>query len=393
MTGKERLFAAIKGEPVDRAPIWLREGFNVGGTDIIDEPLKFGTEKGRFVREWKNNSLYREIFDYVSPHIDVMRVWSVGAYVNRYLMIPPEYIESNERQIDDNRIRIEGFINTQKGKLNFVNEIMRGVDTVWKIEYPVKTVDDLKKIAEIPFHFEAENIQPCFDDYRKIHEELGDRGIMRIEFPSPIVAISGSMSFENFLVMAQTEKKLFHQLLKEITEREKVIIESIFKERELETIVNFGGAEQCTPPLMHPEAFDEFVVPYDGQLVEQLKAYGLLVNMHCHGKVKHALKCMREIGINSTDPVEPLPAGDVTYGEAREIAGDDVTIIGNLEFDELEHQSPEYIRSRIKEILSFGNRNLILGASAGPISKVTEALVNNYKAWIDAALECSNVGV
>ena len=31
MTGRERLLAAIRGEVVDRPPIWLREGFNIGG--------------------------------------------------------------------------------------------------------------------------------------------------------------------------------------------------------------------------------------------------------------------------------------------------------------------------------------------------------------------------
>ena len=31
MNGKERLQAAIKGESVDRVPIWLREGFPLSG--------------------------------------------------------------------------------------------------------------------------------------------------------------------------------------------------------------------------------------------------------------------------------------------------------------------------------------------------------------------------
>jgi uroporphyrinogen-III decarboxylase len=39
MTGKQRLLAAIKGESVDRPPLWLREGFNIGG-ELVAEPMQ-----------------------------------------------------------------------------------------------------------------------------------------------------------------------------------------------------------------------------------------------------------------------------------------------------------------------------------------------------------------
>ena len=151
--------------------------------------------------------------------------------------------------------------------------------------------------------------------------------------------------------------------------------------------MNFGGAEQCTPPMMAPEAFDEFVVPYDGRIIARLKEYGIGVNMHCHGKVRHALECMKAMGVDSTDPVEPPDSGDVTYGEAREIAGDKLTLVGNFEFDELEYATPQKIKARVREIAAYGPERLVLGASAGPISRVTPELAGNYKAWIDAALE------
>ena len=109
--------------------------------------------------------------------------------------------------------------------------------------------------------------------------------------------------------------------------------------------------------------------------------------MHCHGKVSHALGCMMAMGVDATDPVEPPSAGDVTYAQARDIAGDRLTLMGNLEFDELEHASPEIIRRRVREVLSHGNRRLILAASAGPLSAMTPRLADNYRAWIDTALE------
>ncbi len=77
----------------------------------------------------------------------------------------------------------------------------------------------------------------------------------------------------------------------------------------------------------------------------------------------------------------------MTYAEARAIAGDDLTLIGNLQFSDLCNGTPEQIAAQVREVLSMGTRRLILGASAGPITHVDRRLVENYKAWIDAAVD------
>jgi len=389
LEGKQRLYNAIKGGKVDRPPIWLREGFNIGG-DILNEPRPNILGEGgdtKFTLGWKLTDLYMELFDYVSPHCDIIRGWGVNGYINRFLMIPPEYIHTQKIQVNENTIETKGWIETPTGRLYFKDEERKNINTFWNIERPVNNVKELKMLAEIPFHFEKASIKSYIDNFKKEHEKLGNRGIMNIDFPSPIVAISHTMTLTNFLVMSFTEKNYFHKLLEEITRRCLIIIDAIFKDNRLETTVTLGGSEQCTPPLMSPKAFDEYVVPYDGEIIKRLKMYGIPVNMHCHGKVRYALSRMVDMGVDFSDPVEPPPQGDVTYAEARNIVGQKLTLVGNLEFDELENADPIYIKKRIWEILELGKNRLILSASAGPISAITPRLVNNYKAWIDAVLE------
>ncbi len=389
MTGAERLLAAIKGDPVDRPPIWLREGFNIGG-DPLEEPmgdvLGGGVDR-EFLLGWKRDPLYQDLLRYVQPHVEVMRSWSVDGYINRFLMIPPQYIHREAVPIDENIFQIDGWVETPSGKLTFRDEIRRGANTYWNIEHLVETVEDLRKLAAVPFEFDPAQIEGYLQDFHMRRKALGDRGIMRIEYPSPIVAISAAMSLENFLTMSALEKDFFHELLEEITRRLLVITEAIFARGPLETIVNFGGSEQCTPPMMAPEAFDDFIVPYDGKIIARLKEIGIPVNMHCHGKVRYALKKMIEMGVDASDPVEPPPSGNVTYAEAREITDGKLTLVGNLEFDELENRDSGYIRERVQEILSLGKERLILGASAGPLNAMTPQLVDNYKTWIDTYLE------
>jgi uroporphyrinogen-III decarboxylase len=389
MNGRERLWAAIRGEPVDRPPIWLREGFNIGG-DLMAEPMEDvlgGGIEPEFRLAWKKDPLYLELLHYVESHVDVMRSWSVGGYINRFLMIPPEHIKREIVALDVDTFRVNGRVETPSGVLNFRDEIKRGINTYWHIENLVETVEDLQSLATVPFDLDSGILQPYLENFRRKLEALGDRGIMRIEYPSPIVAISATMSLENFLAMSVLQSDLFHQLLEIITQRLLRITDELFAQGPLETIVNLGGSEQCTPPLMAPESFDEFVVPYDGRIIARLKEIGIPVNMHCHGKVAHALKKMIEMGVDSSDPVEPPPAGNVSYAEARSIAHGKLTLVGNLEFDELQYSDGDNIRRRVREIHSFGKDHLIFSASAGPISAVTPRLVENYKVLIDTYRE------
>jgi uroporphyrinogen-III decarboxylase len=183
------------------------------------------------------------------------------------------------------------------------------------------------------------------------------------------------------------ERGWFHELCDEITRRQLAICEAVFEGVTDDTLVTFGGSEQCTPPMMRPQAYDEYVVPYEGRLVAWLRQRGLPVSIHCHGKVRHALGCMLAMGADATDPLEPPPAGDVTYAEARALVGDRLTLMGNLEWDMLETAEPAEVRRQVRAVLAHGTRRLILAASAGPISAVTRRLVDNYRTWIDTALE------
>jgi hypothetical protein len=352
----------------------------------MEDVLGGGVDR-EFLLGWKRDPLYQELLRYVEPHADVMRSWSINGFINRFLMIPPKYIHREIVPVDENTFEVNGWVETPSGRLPFKDEIKRGINTYWHIEHLVETVDDLEKLATVTFEFDPKQIEGHLADFKQHHAALGDRGIMRIEYPSPIVAISAVMNLENFLAMSALEKDRFHELLEEITRRLLVVTEAIFADGPRDTVVNFGGSEQCTPPMMRPEAFDEFIVPYDGRIIARLKEIGIPVLMHCHGKVAYALKRMTEIGVDASDPVEPPPAGDVTYAEAREITGGKLTLIGNLEFDELENMDSPYIRQRVQEILSLGKERLILGASAGPINAVTPQLADNYKTWIDTYLK------
>ena len=378
MTARERLEAAYRGDPVDRVPLWFREGFPFLGEPANADDFRNG---------WQADPLYRELFDLLKPHAALYAGWGIGGQ-NRFLMVPPEVMESTTEEVSPDIKRRHTVIHTPKGDLTAIGEIHRNEATSWRIKHPVETLDDLLKLRDVPYSFDETRIDRAIEAYENATAQVGDRGVVETWFSSPMVCISGAMPLQLFLELTVTERELIHELCEDITQRILFMLDKLFERGiRFRSVANMGGSEQCTPPMTRPEGYDEFVVPYDGRIVERCRREGIPFKIHCHGKIRHALKCMREMGVDATDPVEPPPAGDVTYAEAREIAGDDVTLVGNLQFDELEFAEPQHIRERVKEILSHGNRRLILGASAGPITRVTPKLVENYRAWLETALE------
>ncbi len=368
--------AAIRGKSVDRAPIWLREGFPAGRPSAQADDFSHG---------WQADPLYRDLLEEVTPYVDSIANWGIPS-CNRLLMVPSKRIEWKSCDVDGDTRRRSHTIHTLEGDLTGITEHRRGEATGWHVQHPVNSLQDLRKLASVPFELETEWIDKAIENYHGNLEAVGEKGIVRLGLSSPIVIISGSMPFELFLELSLTERTFFHELCEEITRRILLILDELFSRGiAFDSIANLGGSEQCTPPMMRPDAFDEFVVRYDGPIIKRLADEAIPTSIHCHGKVRHALPCMIEMGAEATDPVEPPPAGDVTFAEAREIVGDKLTLIGNFEFDELEYAEPDHIRRRLDEILSFGNDRLIVAASAGPISRITPRLAENIRTWVRTA--------
>ncbi len=83
MNSKQRLTAALRGEEVDRVPIWLRDR----GAGI---PLLFGgpAPADDFRKGYQADPLYHELYDYTAPHIDQMDEWDIPV-LNRNCLVPP----------------------------------------------------------------------------------------------------------------------------------------------------------------------------------------------------------------------------------------------------------------------------------------------------------------
>lgn len=387
MTGRERIINALKGNEVDRIPIMIQ------GAPIN----KLFPEKDHFTLGWMSLPEYKNLFDEYQDKLDTWENWVlIGRdeeyielnIINRFMVTSPKYIKYQKEQINSDLIRYKGWIDTPQKRLTWCNELQRGVNTLWRIEHVAKSIDDLIELSKVPFEFNVDDID--LDNYERIERRIGDRGIASLFISEPFVTMACAMDYQELLLASISEKKKLHFLLDLITERILFILKEFFKRKKYDNyVVKMGGFEDAVPPMMSIDSFKEFIVPYAGKIIKYLKEQNFIVHAHCHGKVKEILPLFISMGLDSTDPIEPPPQGNITFKEAYKSVDGKLTLVGNIECSDLQNSSPDFIRNQVKEIMSLGKKRIILTDSAPQISAFSSKMADNYRVMIDTALENS----
>ena len=375
MLNRKNFIAAMLGKRIGQVPLLMREGF-----EYWWEPRG----KDAFRAAWMTEGQYRRLIQGVKEAQAYILCQEQPLLFNRFMMTSTNRIQTKIKEVDENTRDIYGQLHTARGVLKFRDSVFRNQCTQWNMEVPVVELEQMEALLETPFEIDMEEVELTAGHVRDMVERLDERVIYQFFIPSPIVAISRCMDFEMFLEASLTERELILEGLKEITRRQLLMLDAVVPKLPDHIVFWMGGSEQCAPPMMHPEAFDLFVEPYDSQIVEKIHSYGYAVGCHCHGKVKHALGVMKRIGYDATEPVEPSPQGNVSMREGFEIASGKMTLIGNLEWADLELCSQEQIRERVRALGEFKHERLIVASSAGPITSVTSKLVDNHLAWLEA---------
>ena len=201
-----------------------------------------------------------------------------------------------------------------------------------------------------------------------------------------IIFLSGGRTVCSYMLVYD-EKELINKLMEKAQERIYNNLKRLLK-AGAGPVVRFGGAEYATPPLMSNEYFDWLVFQYDSPLMDLCTKLGRKVAVHCHGHIRHALKRFAEMGVTQTDPVEETPDGDINLKEARRITNDRIVLTGYIQMRELYNEDASYIRERVKKIIrEAGHDNLIVSTTGTPLEKMTQKLLDNYNAMIDAVKE------
>ncbi len=367
MTSRERLLSVLRGELPDRVPISTYE--------LV--PWNPGS--------WESSQpSYARLMDYIRENTDCMYMWGPT------MVDPPYGIEVSQKQWREGKSTFRKLTyHTEKGDLTQVHREDDDVNTAWCTEHLLKDVEDIEKYVSILDCLAEVDLDASTRSYGQARDNVGDNGIILTSIADPLGVAAFLWDFAEYTVIAVTETERFVAFLDAIFER---LMDALHKmlDAGIGELFRICGPEAAVPPYLPPGYFGRFVTPYITKMVELIHEHGQYVRFHCHGRVRDALPEMLKTGSDATDPVEPPPLGDITLAEAKDLCGDRLCIMGNLELRDLETLKPEEMAEIVKQAVldgKPGGRFVVMPTACPinvPLSPVTE---QNYMTFIDTALE------
>jgi len=138
-------------------------------------------------------------------------------------------------------------------------------------------------------------------------------------------------------------------------------------------------------PIMSPQHFREFVLPYFQEAVDVAKEKGVPFMKHTDGNLWPITDMIVDTGIDCLDPLEPIAGMDI--GQVKKRYGDRIAVAGNVDCGELlSRGTPEEVVEAVKETIakaSPGGGHIL--ASSNSIHPAVKP--ENYRAMVEAAKE------
>lgn len=323
MTSRERLLAALAGECPDRLPATTHHLMPYFLETCMD-----GASEDEFFRRFDLDPI-QWAYD-LRPDESRNEYWSTDASdpSRRFIASDDWHIEATA--LPGSAVRYD--VVTPGGTLSMVLE--RGPQTDWVLERPVKEKHQIELI---------ERFAPaCLCDVEAVNRKAdGVRGILRGAVPGfQIYGQPGCwqdavelFGLEPLIMATGDDPAWVREFLAVIRDRKITSIASMRGARF--DLIELGGGSASTT-VISPKIFEEFVAPFDAELIDEAHNAGIRVVYHTCGGMMPILEQIAGMGPDAMETFTPSAlGGDADLAEAKARIGDQVCMIGG--FDQYNH--------------------------------------------------------
>lgn len=346
MTSRQRMLTALTGGVPDRLPVTTHHVMTY------------------FLDTYLDGISYHEFFDRFG--LDAM-LWTVpykpdesqGEYFdpNQTFIHPLDHthrVVSDDWRIETERIPDAQYTTTRynfvtpRGTLSMVLQGNQYTD--WVVEPLVKQKRDIDLIAEYVTHPKCD-----VEAVNRRAEAFGERGLVRghicyfYVYGQPgcwqdAVELVGT---ERLILETYDDPEWVHELIKILQARKKTFIRSLEGAR-YDLLELGGGAASST--VISPKLFDQFVAPYDAELVALAHAVGQRIVYHTCGGMMPLLERIADMNPDAMETFTPADmGGDMRLAEAKGRIGDRVCFIGGFDqFHYFTGCTPEQTRAEVR---------------------------------------------
>ncbi len=261
--------------------------------------------------------------------------------------------------------------------------------TSWVSERLIKVKKDIEifeKYAPVPV-CDVETIN-------KKAQGFGSRGLVRGTIPGfdvygqPGCWQDAAVLFgiEELIMETFQDPKWVHAFLEILTQRKKRFVRSL-KGAEFDLIEHGGGDASST--VISPKIFDEFVAPYDAELIKEAHKQGQRVVYHTCGGMMPLLERIADMAPDAAETFTPKAmGGDADLKEAKKRIGHRVCMIGGFDqFHYFKDFSPEETRKEVRRCFEEAGEGG--GFILAPSDHFFDAELDLIKAYADEARKCT----
>lgn len=382
MTAKQRFIAVLTGQMPDRLPVtthhvqpyFLKK--YLGGISNDEFFDRFGLDPIRWLIVYKPDESKGEYYDpdHVADYLEARRICSDTWRIEREEVPDERYGTFRYRFV------------TPKKVLTTV--VQTHEYTTWVVERLLKDKSDINIIARY-----ATKPKCDVEEVNRQAAEYGERGMVRgfINF-FDVYGQSGCWQdaavlygIENLILATYDDPEWVHEFLAILLERKKVFVRSLEGARY--DVVEHGGGD-ASSTVISPRIFEQFVAPYDAQLIELAHEVGQRVVYHTCGGM---MPILEHIASMKPDAMEtftpPAMGGDADLREAKRRMGDRVCMIGGFnQFHDLNDCSPEETRRAVRRCFEDAGEGG--GYILSPADHFFDADLELLKAFADEARKC-----
>jgi hypothetical protein len=338
-------------------------------------------------------TLARLVQEHCDPHVPYSPVTCPNVFsplsYQRFLEAPDRFVERlADTRVSATRTRTTHVMHAPGKDLTWAYEEDQGIETKWDVEKPVTCPADVERLLSVPFDFEKPP-REAFEPFRRYRSDSGHFCIGGVMINSMVAMLVGVMDYERVLEWILEKPLPIKALADAWLTRVWAKVDYLLSQG-VGPFWHFNGVERASPPMMGPRQWEELVVPYDGEIMRRIKARDpeARIHVHCHGKVSALLDSFLEMGVDSIDPVEPPPQGDIELAEARRRVGDRMTLFGNIEFSLMDMGTPDEVeRAVVSAIRDGGTQRMIVCPSAVPHERHTSRFNANARRYLETALK------
>ena len=331
MTHRERMLAALTGQPSDRLPwsprvdVWYLANAargtlpaSLAGKDLVGIAQELGVACHILGSDGRRQPAVAE---------GRLRCLGLGNHPDAPFRIDLHGIDVARELTDDHEhVRIVTPSGEITAHLMQTDEMRRnGISALFAVKPPIAGVDDLEAVGDV---FERVEVTATLDGYDALHARVGDQGlaICRGLAGSPMHMILQLCHPEQFFYLYADDRAALYRLAERMTPFFEAALDCAVASTA-EAVLWGGNYHQ---DLTWPAFFEKEILPWMRHVSERLHGADKLLLSHCDGENDALTELIRRTGANAAESVCPAPMTRLSLAELRARWLPDVAVFGGI---------------------------------------------------------------